>query len=74
MLVFGIALGNTPVAVLSILKSFQGAFWDDFAYFCYSCCETQKMRPSQMKFLVWEVLGLWFCIGFGGGLPKESLL
>ena len=37
-----------------------GSFWTLFR----RCCETQKMQPFQAKCLIWEVLGLRFCIIF----------
>ena len=37
-----------------------GSFWTLFR----RCCETQKMQPFQAKCLIWEVLGLRFCMIF----------
>ena len=37
-----------------------GSFWTVFR----RCCETQQMQPFKAKCLIWDVLGLRFCIHF----------
>ena len=58
MLIFGIALGRPPVPILRIWGSFQGAFWGHFEHFF---ADVAKLTA---KCLIWEVLGVRFCIYF----------
>ena len=64
MLIFGIAVGKPPAPISKIVGSFQGSFWEDFEHFFADAAKLKKMQPFPAKCLVWEVLGLRFCIFF----------
>ena len=42
VLVFGIAFGKPPVAILQISGSFQGVFWDHFAHLFADAAKLKK--------------------------------
>ena len=52
----------------------SGCLLGSFRPCCCRCCKTQKMQPFHMKSLVWEVLGLRFCIIFANFLNVFFML
>ena len=52
ILIFGIAFGKAPVAILEISGSFQGVFWDHFAHLFADAAKAKNATISS------EMLGL----------------